>query len=893
MIGKSTSVHNGRRVVLGCRAVALALSLGLILGATQSAIAKDDQKKQTGKILRKSEPVDRTKAGLVDTVQVPITRPTVPTGSVDGPHPVIEAAEPVHDFGTIWLGPKLDHSFKIKNAGDKTLEITRVKPSCGCTVAGNYPRQLQPGEEGEFPFSIASTKLHGRFQKSITVTSNDPVTPDLRLQLKGEVKQYVDVSPANANFGKIVGEEKQVRILNISNNTEKKLTAVVAPATDGQFEYELVETEPGQKFELRVTANPPFATGSLKGEATIKTNVEEQPEIKIVSRASVPARLDLQPSIISLRDSAKEAQADSRGVSRVVRFTNYGETPVKILEASADDPAITTTVNERTAGKAYTVLVQFPPDYKVPAGGKLLTIKTDDKQEPELRVKIQGPASRTAAAQQRRPAEEMVGQSAPSFALSTIEGKSVANADFKENVTILDFFAVNCGFCKKQIPRLETVRQQYVGKPVRFITVAETMRTRPTDADVKAKIDELGFKGELALDLDNKVGPMFKAMSFPTMVVIGKSGKVDAVNVGNVGDLESRLKTQIDALLEGKPIPQIADAKPQDKPAAQPTQADAASLIGKAAPAFTATTIEGKSLGTADFAKYPATVLNFFAPNCGFCKKQIPRLETVRQTYEEKGIRFVNVSQNMRKEYTQEEVVEVLKGLGFKGEVAIDHTNSIGGKFNARGFPTMVIVGKDGKVGGVNVGNIADLEKRMGEQLDAAIAGKPFPKSADAAPQPRSRRPAEELVGKPAPSFGLKTVDGKDVSSDDFKNHPATVLNFVAPNCGFCKRQIPNVEKIRSEYEAKGIRFVNVSQTMRKEYTVEETIDVFKQAGSGLELAKDDGNKVGRSFQAVSFPTMIVVDKNGKIANVNIGAKPDIETLLKGQLDALIKVGKG
>ena len=180
---------------------------------------------------------------------------------------------------------------------------------------------------------------------------------------------------------------------------------------------------------------------------------------------------------------------------------------------------------------------------------------------------------------------------------------------------------------------------------------------------------------------------------------------------------------------------------------------------------------------------------------------------------------------------------------------------------------------------------------RMGEQLDAAIAGKPFPKYSDA--KPKSRRPAEDLVGKPAPSFSLKTVGGKAIGSEGFAKHTATVLNFVAPNCGFCKRQLPNVEKIRAEYEAKGVRFVNVAETMRKEYTIEETIDVFKKAGSGLELAKDDGNKVGRSYKAVSFPTMIVVGKNGKIANVNIGAKPNIDTLLKGQLDALIKAAKG
>ena len=42
-----------------------------------------------------------------------------------------------------------------------------------------------------------------------------------------------------------------------------------------------------------------------------------------------------------------------------------------------------------------------------------------------------------------------------------------------------------------------------------------------------------------------------------------------------------------------------------------------------------------------------------------------------------------------------------------------------------------------------------------------------------------------------------KTLDGKTLSNADFKNHPATVLNFVAPNCGYCKRALPNVEKVR------------------------------------------------------------------------------------------------
>ena len=146
-----------------------------------------------------------------------------------------------------------------------------------------------------------------------------------------------------------------------------------------------------------------------------------------------------------------------------------------------------------------------------------------------------------------------------------------------------------------------------------------------------------------------------------------------------------------------------------------------------------------------------------------------------------------------------------------------------------------------------------------------------------------------QMVGQPAPAFSIDTLEGKKVSSDDFKNHPATVLNFVAPNCGFCKKQLPNVESIRAEYEAKGVRFVNIAQKMgAKEFTTEEIVDVFKGVGSRLELAKDSENKVGQMFKAVSFPTMVVVNKEGKIEHVNIGALQDLDKSLKTQLDILI-----
>jgi len=850
----------------------------------------------------------------------------IPASEVKGPHPVIKPDETTHDFGAVWVGPPLKHAYKIKNEGDAPLDISKVKPSCGCTIAGDYPKKLDPGQEGEFPFSMMSTKLRGTFEKGITISSNDPVTPELRLKLRGEVKRYVEVIPSSANFGKVTSQEPQERVLNITNNRDEPLKLTLVPSTDSKFKYDLVEKTPGKQFDLHVTAAPPFEEGTLKSTLTINTNVEQQKDLQVEVLATVPARLEVQPTVVTLT-RAKTEGAPVEGLSRVIKFTNYGKTPTKVLEATVDDPAVSVSVTERKAGEAYTIQVQMPPGYDPPPPGRTITLKTDDAQKPVITVPIQAPPPPTptiAARQKVKPVESLVGQPAPTFNLETIEGKPLNSQTLANTVTVLDFFAPNCGFCKKQIPRIEPIREKYVEKGVRFVNISQKMGAKEFSKDeVLDGLKGLGFKGELALDHTNSVGPLFRATSYPTMVVVGKTGKVEAVNSGNLADLESRLTGQLDALLAGKPVP--TDAPPpgqapaqapsedptkgtakdtaKDKGAGAPKRATPEDLVGKSAPAFALTTVAGKPFSNAEVAKAPATVIDFFAPNCGFCKKQMPRVETVRKTYAEKGIRFVNIAETMGKEFTEEDTLKVLKDLGVDPEVARDPGNTVGQLFNVSGFPTMVVVGKSGKVEAVNVGNIADLETKLQSQLDALIAGKPIPATptiaaagptdapkAPIAPKeaPKPAPPAEPAAAKSAPAFALTTVDGKPLANAEFAKAPATLLNFFAPNCGYCKKQIPRLETIRKTYVDKGVRFVNVVETMGKEFTPEETQAILKELGAGLEVAHDPGNKVGPMFGASGFPTMVVVGKSGKIEATNVGNIPDLETKLSGQLDALI-----
>ena len=804
-----------------------------------------------------------------------------------GPRPIIKAENPVHDFKTVWVGPDLKHTFIIKNEGQETLRINAVRPACGCTVAGKYPTAIAPGESGEFPFSTNSNKLRGKFEKGIKILSNDPVTPDLQLKIRGEVKHYMDVVPRNVYFGKIGRPEAQTKVVKITNNTDKPLELEVGKLPKGNIDAKLVTKEPGKAFELHVTAEPPFNTGILFKKIPLKTNIDGQKTVDIEVRGNIPLRLEVDPAVLNVSPS-RRAAVDAKGMTRTIKLTNHGDTPVKLLDATIDDSRIGLQIVEQSEGKKYSVAAHFPPGYDLPSAGRTITLKTDDKEKPTITVPVRllKPRERKAERKpQLRPAEKMVGMPAPAFNAKTTEGKSLSTADLPGKVTVLDFFAVNCGFCKKQIPRLETIRKEYESKGVRFAAVSQTMRgKKSSDEEVMGKIKEFGFGGEVVIDPDNTIGPLFKASSFPTMVVMGKTGKIEAVNIGNVGDLEARLRGQLDALLAGRPVPRPEAVAERPRPE-RPKRKRADELVGKAAPAFSIETVQGKTVSSDEFGKNSATVLNFVATNCGYCKKQVPRVEKIRQTYAEKGVRFVNVVETMRKKFSAEEVVAKFVETGAKLEIAHDPENTVGRLYNASGFPTMVVVGKSGKVEAVNVGNIGDLEKRLAGQLDALIAGKPVPKFADARPK---RRSADELIGKPAPTFAIDTLEGKKVSNAEFANSAVTVLDFVAPNCGYCKKQLPRVEKIRQTYADKGVRFVSVVETMRKKYTTDEIVATMDELGAKLEIAHDPENKIGQMFNAGGFPTMVVVGKSGKVEAVNVGNLGELEKRLTGQLDALI-----
>jgi thiol-disulfide isomerase/thioredoxin len=511
--------------------------------------------------------------------------PNAAPAPTQGPRPVIKVDSAVHDFGTTWIGTALSHSFKITNAGTAPLKILKVDPKCGCTVAGPYPDTLAPGASGEFPFSLDTSSLYNQYEKWIPITSNDPVTPELNLTLRGVCKRYIEVMPPGAYFNTLTPEMPRERTLTIKNNASSPLQlSVTPPSPPGDFKFELVETKPGQEFDLRVSLARRYELGdlpvNLRGGAILKSNIEAQKFVDVRAFARIPGRIDVQPEVITIIKPAGNPGSIKIPLTQVIRISNYGDAPLKVVEATADDPALNVDVVEPKPGKSIHVRVRFDAGYLPPPEGRAVTIKTDDAKRPIIRVPVRRwppapvaqpdtrpaiaaarpaqPASRPTT-RQRRPAEAMAGKAAPPFSLKLSDGQTFSTDDFDQRTaTVLNFVAPTCPHCRKQVPMIERVRAEYEPKNVRFVNISGALGKPVTDETAVKTFESLGSRLELAFDPKNRIGSMYQATSFPTLFVVTPNGTIARVLIGDRPEVETYLRAQLEALVNGRTAPRPA-----------------------------------------------------------------------------------------------------------------------------------------------------------------------------------------------------------------------------------------------------------------------------------------------------------------------------------------------
>jgi thiol-disulfide isomerase/thioredoxin/outer membrane lipoprotein-sorting protein len=143
---------------------------------------------------------------------------------------------------------------------------------------------------------------------------------------------------------------------------------------------------------------------------------------------------------------------------------------------------------------------------------------------------------------------------------------------------------------------------------------------------------------------------------------------------------------------------------------------------------------------------------------------------------------------------------------------------------------------------------------------------------------------AAQLEGKPAPSFTLKTLDGKSVSLSSLKGN-VVVLDFWATWCGPCREGLPHIDKIAKDRAADGVKVfaVNLQEDASQ-------IQPFVQQNNlSLPVLLDSDGGVAQKYMAEAIPETVIIDKQGTVQKVIVGLAPDEEKIVNDAIDSALK----
>lgn len=142
------------------------------------------------------------------------------------------------------------------------------------------------------------------------------------------------------------------------------------------------------------------------------------------------------------------------------------------------------------------------------------------------------------------------------------------------------------------------------------------------------------------------------------------------------------------------------------------------------------------------------------------------------------------------------------------------------------------------------------------------------------------------LEGKALPPFEMTAVSGKKINNATIKGH-ATVIDFWATWCGPCMKASPVMEQFHQEFGSKGLIVIGANgfedtpgPALAKDYAAKHSYHyTFTHSNDNLM----------QKWGITGIPTIIFVDRNGKVVKVQVGYGDELKAPLKSLVSNLVK----
>jgi hypothetical protein len=284
--------------------------------------------------------------------------------------PVITFNKTTHDFGKInEADGRVTTVFVFKNEGMTPLVLSNVRASCGCTTPKWTREPIEPGATGDITVTYNPAGRPGRFQKTVTVTSNASESTT-RLYIKGEVipkpanpaDQYpvkmgeLNLKQKYFNFG-VLSKKPGSKNGNIeyTNTTQSPITIQLETLAGDEYLKPLVtlpEIKPGETGKIQIAFNAMECPiwGPVETKLYVIVNGKRQitNEYAITLKADIredfsqlTAEQRMQAPIIDVKLPELGTVKAGKKTSFKLAVTNAGINPMTVHRIFCTDESVT------------------------------------------------------------------------------------------------------------------------------------------------------------------------------------------------------------------------------------------------------------------------------------------------------------------------------------------------------------------------------------------------------------------------------------------------------------------------------------------------------------------------------------------------------------------------
>ena len=336
-----------------------------------------------------------------------------------GQEPVITFSKTEHDFGKIQEeNGRVSTVFEFKNEGMTPLVLSNVRASCGCTTPTWTREPVEPGQTGSITVTYNPNGRPGRFQKTITITSN-ATEATKKVIIKGEVipkaakpeNQYkvavgdLSLKTRVLDLGIIKTGETHSGELEYANLTEAEhsVDLYVAPADNyliNQTTLTAVKPNETGKFFFAIDTRISKIYGPVDAYAYVI--VDGKKDLSEAFRLEIKANIVEDFSNLSIEEkqqapiieTAAEQNAGKIAAGKTLKYAlpvkNSGMNPLEIRRAYSTDSHLTIRNPKAIkSGKKGNIQVEInTTGLEAGAYSREMVIITNDYANPIKKIRI-------------------------------------------------------------------------------------------------------------------------------------------------------------------------------------------------------------------------------------------------------------------------------------------------------------------------------------------------------------------------------------------------------------------------------------------------------------------------------------------------------------------------